>query len=65
MRGTEKMFELVDNIKKILEDINFYISIYPGAGVEAGDIKFLKEYKMSAERAGRKIMTNMKNSAHL
>jgi hypothetical protein len=58
-----EIFELIDDIKKISENINSYISIYPDTDIGAGNIKFPKKYKMPAERAGRKIMTGMKNSA--
>jgi hypothetical protein len=63
VRNTEKMFELIDDIKEIFENINFYIPIYFDAGAETGDIKFFKEYKISTERAGREVITNIKNSA--
>jgi hypothetical protein len=63
MRNTGEIFELINNIKKISENINFYISIYSNIGIKIGDIKFLKKYKMFAERADREIITDMKNFA--
>jgi hypothetical protein len=58
-----KIFELVNDIKKIPENINPYIPIYPDTDIEIGNIKFSEEYKIPVERANRKIMTNIKNSA--
>jgi hypothetical protein len=63
VRGTGEIFELIGNVKKMSENINFYISIYLGAGIGIRDIKFLKKYKVPAERADREIMTDIKNSA--
>jgi hypothetical protein len=57
------MFELINNIKKISENINFYVSIYLGAGAGIRNIEFFKKYKISTERANRKIITGIKNSA--
>jgi hypothetical protein len=48
---------------KKFENVNLYISIYFSVGVEIGDIEFCEKYKMPVERAGRKIMMNIKNSA--
>jgi hypothetical protein len=64
VRNTGEVFKLIDNIKEIPENINLYIPIYPSAGAGVGDIEFSEKYKMLAERAGREIVTNMKNSAH-
>jgi hypothetical protein len=64
VRGTGEVFELIDNIKEILENINFYIPIYFDVGTGAGNVKFLKKYEMPSERTGRKIMTGMKNSVY-
>jgi hypothetical protein len=55
------MFELIENIKKISENINSYISIYPGADTGIGDIKFSEEYEISVERAGRETVTKINN----
>jgi hypothetical protein len=63
VRSTGKVFKLINDIKEISENINSYISIYFGAGVGIGDIEFYEKYKMSAERAGWKIVTDMKNFA--
>jgi hypothetical protein len=63
VRNTGKMFESINDIKIFFENINFYIPIYPNAGIGIGDIKFSEKYKIPTERAGRKIMINMKNSA--
>jgi hypothetical protein len=63
VRNTGKIFEFVNDIKEISNNINFFISIYSGAGVGVGDVKFFEKYKMFVERAGREIMTGMKNSA--
>jgi hypothetical protein len=60
VRGTGKIFELIENIKKVSENVNFYISIYSGFDIGIRDIEFFEKYKVSAERAGRKIMTDMK-----
>jgi hypothetical protein len=38
----EEIFELIENIKEIFEDINSYIPIYSDAGAEIENIKFFK-----------------------
>jgi hypothetical protein len=63
MRNTGEIFELINNIKKISKNINSYIPIYPDIDTGTENIKFSEEYKISAERADRKIITGMKNSA--
>jgi hypothetical protein len=63
MRNTGEIFKLIENIKEISENINFYISIYLNADIGIGDIEFSEKYEMPAERAGREIVTDMKNSA--
>jgi hypothetical protein len=63
VRDTGEVFELINNIKEISENINVYISIYFDAGAGIGNIKFSKKYEIPAERAGRKVITSMKNSA--
>jgi hypothetical protein len=57
------MFKLIDDIKEISENINSYISIYPGAGTGIGNVEFSEKYEVSVERAGREAVINMKNSA--
>jgi hypothetical protein len=56
------VFEFINNIKKISNNINSFTSIYSDVDIGAGDVKFSKEYKIFIERAGREI-TGMKNSA--
>jgi hypothetical protein len=63
VRSTGEIFELINDIKEIPENINSYTSIYSGADTEIGDIEFFEKYKMLAERADRKIITDIKNSA--
>jgi hypothetical protein len=63
VRDTAEIFEFVNNIKEVSDNINFFISIYFDIGTGIRDIKFLKKYIMFAERADREIITNMKNSA--
>jgi hypothetical protein len=63
VRNTGKIFEFVNDIKEISDNINFFISIYSNAGTGIGNIEFSEKYKMSAERADRKIMTDIKNFA--
>jgi hypothetical protein len=40
VRGTGEIFESVENIKEISENINFYIPIYLDADIGIGNIKF-------------------------
>jgi hypothetical protein len=63
VRNTGKIFEFVNDIKEISENINSFTSIYPDADIKIGDIKFSEKYKISAKRAGRKIITDIKNFA--
>jgi hypothetical protein len=63
VRGTGKTFEFINDIKEISDNINFFIPIYPDADTRIEDIKFSKKYKISIERADRKIIINIKNSA--
>jgi hypothetical protein len=63
VRDTEDMFKLIENIKKVPENINPYIPIYFGAGIGTGDIEFSEKYEMPIERAGQEIVIDMKNSA--
>jgi hypothetical protein len=65
VRDTGKVLKLIENIKEISKNINFYIPIYPNIGAENEDVKFSKKCKIFIERAGRKIMTGMKNSVRL
>jgi hypothetical protein len=64
VRNTRKIFEFVNDIKEISENINSYIPIYPNADTKIRDIEFPKKYKMLTERADRKAIINIKNSAH-
>jgi hypothetical protein len=57
------MFEFINDIKKISNNINSFIPIYPDADTETENIKFPKKYEISVERANRKIITDIKNSA--
>jgi hypothetical protein len=63
VRNTGKIFEFVNDIKKISDNINFFTPIYPDTDAEIRNIKFSEKYKMPAERAGRKIIIGIKNSA--
>jgi hypothetical protein len=63
VRDTGKIFEFINDIKKFFNNINPFTSIYSDAGTEVNNIKFFKKYKMPAERADRKIIINIKNSA--
>jgi hypothetical protein len=63
VRNTGKIFEFINDIKEISNNINFFIPIYPNADIEIGDIKFSKKYKISAERTDRKTIMDIKNSA--
>jgi hypothetical protein len=62
VRDTGKIFEFINNIKIFFNNINSFISIYFDIDTEIRNIKFLKRYKISAERAGQKIITDIKNS---
>jgi hypothetical protein len=64
VRDTGEIFEFINDIKKISNNINSFTPIYSGAGAETGDIEFSEEYEISAERAGREIVTGIKNSAY-
>jgi hypothetical protein len=63
VRNTGKIFEFINDIKKISDNINFFIPIYSDADAGIGNIEFFKKYKMLTERADRKIIMNIKNSA--
>jgi hypothetical protein len=63
VRDTGEMFEFIDDIKEISDNINFFISIYPDADIGIENIKFFEKYKIFVERAGRETIINMKNSA--
>jgi hypothetical protein len=63
VRNTGEMFKLIENIKEIPENINSYIPIYSDADIGIENIKIFKKYEVLAERAGREIITDMKNSA--
>jgi hypothetical protein len=61
VRNTGEIFEFIDDIKEVSDNINPFTSIYSDTGT--GDIEFPEEYEMPAERAGREAVTGMKNSA--
>jgi hypothetical protein len=63
VRNTGKVFEFIDDIKKIPDNINPFIPIYPDAGTGTENIEFSEKYEMPVERAGRKVVTDIKNSA--
>jgi hypothetical protein len=63
--NTGEIFELVENIKKISENVNLYISIYPDTGIRTENIEFSEKYNIPAERVGREIITGIKNSTRL
>jgi hypothetical protein len=63
VRNTGEIFEFIDDIKKIPDNINSFIPIYLDISIGIGNIEFSKKYKISAERADREIITNIKNSA--
>jgi hypothetical protein len=63
VRDIEEIFEFVDDIKKISNNINFFTPIYPDAGIKVEDIEFLKKYEISVKRIDRKIITDIKNFA--
>jgi hypothetical protein len=63
VRNAGKIFEFINDVKEIFDNINSFISIYSGAGAEAENIKFSEKYEMPTERAGRKIIPNIKNFA--
>jgi hypothetical protein len=65
VRNTGEIFELIENIKEISENINFYIPIYFGVDAEIRDVEFSEKYEVPAEYAGREVVTDMKNSARL
>jgi hypothetical protein len=57
------VFEFINDIKKILNNINPFIQIYSDADIGIRDIEFSEKYKVFVERAGREIIINIKNSA--
>jgi hypothetical protein len=63
VRNTGEIFEFINNIKKVSNNINSFISIYSDVDTEIRDIEFFKKYKMFAERADREAVTDMKNFA--
>jgi hypothetical protein len=63
VRDIGEIFEFINDIKEISNNINLFISIYFDAGAEIGNIEFFKKFKMSVERTGREIIIDMKNSA--
>jgi hypothetical protein len=65
VRDTGEIFEFINDIKEISDNINSFIPIYSDADTETKDIEFSEKYKISAERAGREIIIDIKNSARL
>jgi hypothetical protein len=63
VRNTGEIFEFINDIKKISDNINSFIPIYLDADIKIGDIKFPEKYEISAKRADRETITDMKNSA--
>jgi hypothetical protein len=63
VRNTGEIFKLIENIKEIPENINFYISIYSNTNIRIRNIEFLEKYEISIKSAGRKIISSIKNSA--
>jgi hypothetical protein len=63
VQDTGEIFEFINDIKKISNNINSFIPIYPDTDIEIKNIEFFEKYKISVERAGREIVTNIKNSA--
>jgi hypothetical protein len=63
LRNIKEILELINNIKKILKNINFYIPIYSDADIGIENIKFSEKYEMPAERTDRKIIIDIKNFA--
>jgi hypothetical protein len=63
VRDTGEVFEFINDIKKISNNINSFIPIYSDAGAGIRDIKFFEKYKISAKYADREIVTNIKNFA--
>jgi hypothetical protein len=64
VRNTEEIFEFVNDIKEVSDNINSFTSIYSDTDIKIRNIKFPEKYKISAEHADRKVITNIKNSAH-
>jgi hypothetical protein len=62
VRNTEEIFEFINDIKEIPNNINPFNPIYSDDDTKAKDIKFPEKYKILIERAGRKIITDIKNS---
>jgi hypothetical protein len=63
VRDTGKISEFINNIKKIPNNINSFTPIYSDTDTEIGTINFSEIYKILTERAGRKTVTDIKNSA--
>jgi hypothetical protein len=63
VRDTGEMFEFINDIKKVSDNINFFIPIYSDTDTRIENIKFSEKYKIFVERAGRKIITDIKNFA--
>jgi hypothetical protein len=63
VRNIREIFELIDDIKENFNNINSFIPIYSNVDTEIRNIKFPEKYKVFIERADRKIIINIKNSA--
>jgi hypothetical protein len=63
VRDIRKIFEFINDIKEISNNINFFIPIYLNADTRIENIKFSEKYKISAKRANRKIIIDIKNFA--
>jgi hypothetical protein len=61
VRDTGEIFEFIDDVKKVFENINFFISIYFGVDAGIRDIEFSEKYKIFVECADWEIITDMKN----
>jgi hypothetical protein len=60
--NTGEIFKSIENINEIPKNVNSFTPIYPDAGIEIENNEFPEKYEVSAERAGRKLKTDIKNS---
>jgi hypothetical protein len=61
VRSTGKIVEFINDIKKVSDNIDPFISIYSDTDTRTKNIKFPEKYKISAEYADRETITGMKN----